>query len=86
MRLHITIGLDHVAEPVVDDFVTDFDQQEKIGVRCGRLVRDWLRQVPHRRDGDSTFIRLEAEWDQSEPPAPRKAKRGKKAAENDDGD
>ena len=86
MQLHLRVecSWDEADEAVYDEVLTTFDEQEKIGIRVGRLVRDWLRQVPVRRQGDRANIYLAASWDESTPRAPRKSKKASKG-ENADG-
>jgi len=83
MQLHLQVGFSDEDELVFDDVLASFDEQEKIGLRIGRAVRDWLRRIPHRRQPTRAHVYLDAVWTEADPRAPRKGKKGKKAAAED---
>jgi hypothetical protein len=86
MQLHLRVEFSDAAEdePVFDDVLTSFDEQERIGLVVGRAVRDWLRRIPHRRQPTRATVHLEGIWDESTPRAtPKRSKKAK--AEDADG-
>lgn len=42
--------------------VKGFDDAEKIGTKVGRAVRDWLRRVPVRKQGQRIRVEVNAGW------------------------
>jgi hypothetical protein len=68
----------------IEENITAFEDAEKIGVRVGRAVRDFLRHVPLTRNGAHTRIDVRAEYVEREPraPAAQAPKRRRKKAES----
>jgi hypothetical protein len=87
MQLHLNVECSWGDEDdaVIEQELTSFDEQEKIAVQIGRKVRDWLRQIPVRRQGDRQVIRLAARWVEGAPRAAGKKKRAKKDDATDGG-
>lgn len=50
--------------------ITGFDDAEKIGLRVGRAVRDWLRNVPISKSGRRMRIEIDASWSDGQKPVP----------------
>jgi len=85
MQLKINVhGWGHEAIDI-EHAITSLDDAEKIGVQVGRSVRDFLRNVPMRRNGSRMTVNVSAWWAEGEPRAPRngKRKREKKASAAD---
>lgn len=80
MQLHLRVECSwgDEEEAVIEQELTSFDEQEKIAVQIGRKVRDWLRQIPVRRQGDRQTIHLDAGWVEGAQRAERKKKHAKK--------
>lgn len=84
MQLHLEVGCSWEDDLAFEQVLTSFDEQEKMAIAIGRKVRDWLRQVPVRRQGDRAHIYLNASWDESAPRAASKTKKARKSKETAD--
>jgi len=83
MQLRLEVDCSWDEDVRIEQTLTNFDEQEKIAVQVGRAVRDWLRRIPVRRQGDRQHIYLNAAWVEGAERLPRKSKKTKKAAEED---
>lgn len=85
MQLKVEIGGFGQEEIDIEQTIADLDDAEKIGIRVGRAVRDFLRNVPMRRTGSRMTIFVHANWIEREPRAAAEDKprrRRKKGADN----
>jgi hypothetical protein len=85
MQLKVEVGGFGQEEIDIEQTIVDFDDSEKIGLRVGRAVRNFLRNVPIRRASSRMTIYVTAGWVEREPRAAANGapkRKRKKAASN----
>jgi hypothetical protein len=62
MKLTVHV-LGYANEPIeVEQTISSLDAAEKIGTQVGRMVRDFLRNVPMRKQRSTAHITIHAGW------------------------
>jgi hypothetical protein len=89
MQLKVTLYT-----PFVDEFhggevsfeVSGFEDAEKIGIKAGRAIRDFIRNVPLRAGNHRAQVSVSCMWEpkaeRAEKPRRRKKAKGTNAAES----
>ena len=62
MELHVKADTNVYEGFELEESITGFDDAEKIGLRVGRAVRDWLRAVPISKNRWHMRIQVDAQW------------------------
>jgi len=70
MKLVITARTDYREGFELKETVRGFDDAEKIGIRVGRAVRDFVRNVPLSKNGKRIRFDVFAEWRDGKRAAP----------------
>lgn len=62
MKLEVKVSTNVYEGFELEESITGFDDAEKIGLRVGRAVRDWLRSVPISKNGRHMRLEVDAQW------------------------
>ncbi len=73
MQLRVEVSMWGDDEVNGNHTIASFDDIDKLAAQVGRAVKRWARQIPLRKAGARTEIRLDATWTEREAKA-RKAK------------
>jgi hypothetical protein len=81
MKLHVDV-FGYAGVPLeIERTIASLDDAEKIGVQVGRAVRDFVRNVPMRKQRQSAHVTIHAQWAEAEQREPKPRKRKAKPAE-----
>lgn len=78
MELHVKVSTNVYEGFELDQAITGFDDAEKIGLRVGRAVRDWLRAVPISKNGRRMRVEIDAGWAEIPSVAIKETKRSRR--------
>jgi hypothetical protein len=70
MELKVKVSTNLYEGFELEQTIANFDDAEKIGLRVGRAVRDWLRNVPISRNGRLMRLEVGANWLDGDKPVP----------------
>ena len=70
MELNVKVSTNVYEGFKLEESITGFDDAEKIGLRVGRAVRDWLRAVPISKSGRRMRLEVDAAWQDGEKSVP----------------
>jgi hypothetical protein len=85
MRLEVSVHMYGAQVPAQSWTLTEFDQAESIGMKVGRVVRDFVRTRPLRKGGTRLQLDVRTTWREDAPEAAEKAatkRRRKKGKSN----
>jgi hypothetical protein len=83
MQLEVSVHMYGAEVPAESFTLTRFDQAESIGMKVGRVVRDFIRSRPIRKSGTRLQLDVRTTWRedskaaQAEPTTKRRRKKGK---------
>lgn len=85
MQLKVTLLLpgNHFLEEDAPEFtITDFQDAEKIGLKAGRAIRDFIRNVPLRAGHHHERVAVDCVWEEQAAAEPKPRRRKKAKASN----